>query len=187
MYLIVLFLVLDLVLALVYFFSQRPYPFLKACPVKRPFCLGGKTLKFPRSTAVGFTLKPGEPFYAVADGVLTYVAVGSGKRRARGYKLYLKNGINIFYTFPWDAQFLPDETPPNRLSPTVEEFLGRRVKAGQVIGHMGKQRLPGKAYRGANLVISMVDVGQPFQYPPEEAERKPYKFLPLKAWDLWFR
>ena len=183
---IVLFLLLDVILYGVYRFGSRRYPFIKACPVKAFLCLRGKTLSFPKAKAVAFTLKPGEPFYAIADGVLTNVVVGSGPRMARGYKLYLKNGINVLYTFPKDTKFLPDDTPPNRLSPTIEEFLGRKVKAGEVIGWMGQSRLPGKNYKGANLVISLVDVGVPFQYPPEEADRKPYKFLPLEVWDLWF-
>ncbi len=184
---IILFFFLDVILYGVYRFAARRYSFIKACPVKAFLCLRGKTLSFPKAKAVAFTLKPGEPFYAIADGVLTNIAVGSGPRLARGYKIYLKNGINIVYIFPKDAQFLPDETPPNRLSPTTEEFLGRKVKAGEVIGWMGPSRLPGKGYKGANLLISLEDVGVPYQYPPEEAERKPYKFLSLEAWDLWFR
>ena len=184
---ILFFVVLDVALYSVYWLGSRRYPFIKACPVKALLCLRGKTLSFSKAKAVGYKLQAGEPFYAVADGVLTNIAVGSGPRLARGYKLYLKNGINVVYIFPRDAKFLPEKTAPNRLSPTLEEFLGRKVKAGEPIGWMGKSRLPRKIYKGVNLLISLEDVGTPYQYPPEKAERKPYKFLPLEVWDLWFR
>ena len=172
---LLLFLLIDIVLVGFYLFGQRRYPFIKACPVKSFFCLGGKTLNFPKTKAVGFQLKPGQPFYAVADGTLANVAVGSGPRRAAGYILRLDNGLEINYVFPLDSKHLPDEEPAGRLFPEPEAALGRKVKAGQVIGWMGKKKLARKFYGQANLVISLSKPGKVYQFPPLEAK------------DLWGR
>ena len=167
---LLLFLLIDIILVGLYLFNQRKYPFIKACPIKSFLCLGGKTLNFPKPKAVGFQLAPGQPFYAVADGILANVAVGSGPRRAAGYVLRLNNGWQVNYVFPLDSKRLPDEEPADRLFSTPEDALGRKVKAGQVIGWMGKKRLVEKFYGQANLVISLSKPGKVYQFPPLEAK-----------------
>jgi len=159
------FILIDLVLALVYFSPLfRRYPFLKRCPIKSFFCLKVREVRFPRTKAVGFRLTPGEPFYAIADGRLANINVGSGKRLAHGYQLRTKVGITITYIFPVDSRQLPDELPTNRIFPRPEDALGRPVKAGRPIGWMGKKALD-KNYHGFNLVIGLVKPGQQWRFP----------------------
>ena len=168
------FLVVDLVLGFIYLKKSRQrYPFLKSCPIDKPFCLAGQTLKFPKGSAVGYRLRSGQPFYAVADGILANVSVGSGRHRAKGYILRTDSGIEIDYTFPVDTKVLPDEEPADRLFKSKEDVLGRKVKAGQLIGWMGLGQLEEKLYGQNNLVIGLTKPGRIYQFPP------------LKAEDLW--